>query len=247
MIDRRRWLGGLIASSILARSRSVAADQPPETTRLRLVRVGAVCMGPQAVAEDLLRGEGFTDIAYVPAADLTVLERLLASGEVDLAINYGLRLVLRLEAGDPIVALAGIHTGCVQVFGGPRVRSTADLKGKRIAAGRLAQGAPAFLDIILGQLGLSPGRDYELLGPASEGLELFASGQADAFTGIPPEPQELRARGIGRVILDSARDRPWSQYFCCMIVATRQFHDRNPVATKRAVRAFLKAADLCSA
>ena len=42
-------------------------------------------------------------------------------------------------------------------------------------------------------------------------------------------------------------DRPWSQYFCCMAIGNRDFVARNPVATKRAMRALLKAADLCSA
>ena len=252
MLHRRRLLGGLLASGVatagLCPPRAEAADPPPETTRLRLVRIPAVCMAPQVVAEDLLRGEGFTDVAYVPAPDLATVERLLATGEIDLAINYGGRIVIRLEAGDPIVTLTGIHTGCVEIIGGPRVRSMADLRGKRIAAGRVAAGVPGFLEMILGQLGLRAGRDYELLNPpAPEGIEMFARGEVDAFTGIPPEPQELRSRGFGRVVLDSGRDRPWSQYFCCMVAAGRSFHDRHPAAAKRAVRALLKGADRCSA
>ena len=47
-------------------------------------------------------------------------------------------------------------------------------------------------------------------------MELFAEGKVDAFLGFPPEPQELRARKIGHVILNTATDKPWSQYFCCM-------------------------------
>jgi NitT/TauT family transport system substrate-binding protein len=75
--------------------------------------------------------------------------------------------------------------------------------------------------------------------------DLFADGKIDAFLGFPPEPQELRARHVGRVIVDTALDRPWSQYFCCMLVGNRDFVRKNPVATKRAVRAILKATDLC--
>ena len=36
---------------------------------------------------------------------------------------------------------------------------------------------------------------------------------------FPPEPQELRAKGIGHVIVSTATDRPWSQYFCCVLVS----------------------------
>ena len=60
-----------------------------------------------------------------------------------------------------------------------------------------------------------------------------------------PEPQELRARKIGRAIVNMATDKPWSQYFCCMLVGNRDFVRKHPVATKRALRALLKATDLC--
>jgi NitT/TauT family transport system substrate-binding protein len=57
----------------------------------------------------------------------------------------------------------------------------------------------------------------------------------------------LRARHIGHVIVDTAVDRPWSDYFCCMLIGNRRYVRDNPVATKRVVRAVLKAADICAA
>ena len=48
------------------------------------------------------------------------------------------------------------------------------------------------------------------------------------------------------MIVNSAIDRPWSQYFCCMLAGNREFIRRNPVATKRVLRAILKATDLCA-
>jgi NitT/TauT family transport system substrate-binding protein len=78
-------------------------------------------------------------------------------------------------------------------------------------------------------------------------MELFAEGKIDAFLGFPPEPQDLRSRGIGRVIVNSVLDRPWSQYFCCMLAGHRDYVRRHPNATKRVLRAIIKAADLCAA
>ena len=226
----------------------VAAEPPPETTRIRLAKTGALCMSPPLVAEDLLRGEGFADVQYVARPDLAAAEQALASGDVDLNVSYALRMVVRLDAGDPIVVLAGLHVGCVEVLGGHSVRSIRDLKGKRIAAGRVGSGVPAFIGLILGHIGLTVQTDVELIvRPAPEAIALFKEGKADAFIGIPPEPQELRASRVGHVVLDTGRDRPWSQYFCCMVAANRSFYRRHPVATKRAVRALLKAADMCSA
>jgi NitT/TauT family transport system substrate-binding protein len=47
-------------------------------------------------------------------------------------------------------------------------------------------------------------------------------------------------------VLDSARDRPWSQYFCCTAAANKEFVRKYPVATKRALRAMLKATSICA-
>jgi len=77
-------------------------------------------------------------------------------------------------------------------------------------------------------------------------MRLLAEGRIDAFLGFPPQPQELRAKKIGHVVVNSAVDRPWSQYFCCMVVGNREFVRKHPVATKRAMRAILKAATMCA-
>src|SRR6476660_5466614 len=81
---------------------------------------------------------------------------------------------------------------------------------------------------------------------SAKAMQLFVDGKADAFLGFAPQPQELQAKRVGRVILNTAQDRPWAQYFCCMLSARRSFIKENPIATKRAVRAILKAADICA-
>jgi NitT/TauT family transport system substrate-binding protein len=78
-------------------------------------------------------------------------------------------------------------------------------------------------------------------------MERFIAGETEAFLGFPPEPQELRSRGINRVILNTIMDRPWSQYFCCMIYGNRGWVADHPIATKRFLRAIYKAADFCTA
>src|SRR5690348_15762511 len=97
------------------------------------------------------------------------------------------------------------------------------------------------------QVGLDPEKDFRwVIDPKVKPLDLFAEGKIDAFLGFPPEPQELRARHAGHVILDTTVDRPWSQYFCCMLGGNREFVQKHPVATKRVLRAILKATDLCA-
>jgi NitT/TauT family transport system substrate-binding protein len=77
-----------------------------------------------------------------------------------------------------------------------------------------------------------------------EAMELFKKGKIDAFMSFPPGPQELMAKNIGHLLVDTNVDKPWSQYFCCMITGQSDFVKNNPIATKRALRAILKANDI---
>jgi NitT/TauT family transport system substrate-binding protein len=113
----------------------------------------------------------------------------------------------------------------------------------------LQRSPPDLLRLIALQVGLDPAKDINWVtgaDPQVSPLDLFAAGKIDAFLGFPPEPQDLRARHIGHVVLKTAVDRPWSQYFCCMLAGNREYVRNYPIATKRVLRAILKAADLCA-
>jgi NitT/TauT family transport system substrate-binding protein len=153
-----------------------------------------------------------------------------------------------LDVGRPVVLLAGVHGGCWELFGNERVRSIRDLKGSTVSFSYLGAGQHVLLAATLSYVGIDPREVKWLDANASlrDAMALFAEGKADAFFGFPPQPQELRARKIGRVIVSTAEDKPWNKYFCWMVGANREFAQRNPVATKRALRAFLKATDMCA-
>jgi len=247
---RRRFVAALsavgAAGLLASRSRSADAQAALETTRVRLVHDPSICVAPQYLAEELLRAEGFDEVQYVEATD-GLGARLVAAGGADVMIEFAGVYVSRIDAGDPIVLLGGVHIGCFEVFGGARVRAVRDLKGKRVAV--LSEGSPEhiFLSSVVAYVGLDPRRDirWEWHAP-KESMRLLSEDRIDAFAGFPPIPQELRARKIGQLLLSTTTDRPWSQYFCCMVGAHRDFARTNPVATKRIVRAILKATDLCA-
>ena len=251
-LGRRRFLGqasSLGAGVALGLPRSVAAEPPLETTRIRLVQLPTICQAPQYVAEELLRAEGFTDVQYIKKSGATkAIEPALASGEADINLHFAAPSILRIDAGDPITILAGAHVGCFELFATERVRALRDLKGKTVAIPELGASNHVFLASMLAYVGLDPRKDVNFEPHASaEAMQLLAEGKVDAFLGYPPEPQELRARKIGHVVVNSSVDQPWSQYFCCMVVGNREFVRNNPIATKRALRAILKAADFCAA
>jgi NitT/TauT family transport system substrate-binding protein len=251
MHNRRTFLRGFSAigaTGLLGvRPRSAGAEPPPETTKLRLLKEkGRTCWAPQYVAEDLLKAEGFTDVTYVDFPGGAVSE-LLVAGKADLSLHFVGPNIVRLDRGDPVVFIAGVHTGCFEIIATDRVRRLTDLKGKIAGVPDLRGAEYTFFASIAAHVGLIPGKDITwAVNPPAESIRLLSEGKIDALLGFPPTPQELRARKIGHVLVNSAVDRPWSQYFCCLALSSREFVRKHPVATKRALRAILKAADMCA-
>jgi NitT/TauT family transport system substrate-binding protein len=237
----------MAAAAGVLHSRSSLADEGSlETTTIRLPRDPSICIAPEQIADTLLRAEGFTDVRYV---EVSQSGDAVVRGEVDFTSETAAWVVSYLDAGEPITALAGIHVGCYELFAHEPVRTISDLKGKRVGIYELGSSGHLLLAIMAARVGLDPHKDIDWVrqGPAGTPMQLFAEAKVDAFLGFPPEPQELRDRNIGRVILNMATDQPWSQYFCCIAFGNRDFVRGFPVATKRYLRAILKAADICAA
>jgi NitT/TauT family transport system substrate-binding protein len=247
--SRRSFLAGLsasVAAGLASSAQPAYAEPPPEVTRLRLPKIPSVCMAPQYVAEELLYAEGFTEVTYVETQAGLALSMDIASGKIDFGQNFIPASIAAIDQGHRLTLLGGVHPGCFELFVTPGIESLLDLKGRKVGVQSLGSSPHLFITSMAAYVGLDPARDIVWVSdPELKPKELFLRGDVDAFLGFPPEPQELRARGAGRVLLNSTLDRPWSQYFCCMLSSNPDFVAANPVATKRAMRAILKAADLC--
>jgi len=246
---RRRFLAGAatIAATSFLRSVRAASEGPLETTRITLAKTPALCTAPQFIAEELLRAEGFTEINFVDIPLAADASRAVTTGKVDLIVGYASQHVVDLDAGLPLTLLAGIMVGCFEFFASEQVHGIGDLKGRTVGVGAIGSLPHTLVTVMAAQIGLDPKTDIRLVtDPTLKPIELFAAGKIDAFLGFPPEPQELRARKIGHVLVNTALDRPWSKYFCCLLSGNREFVQEYPMATKRAMRAILKATDMCA-
>ena len=249
--NRRHFLtsASLAATAGVLGARASFADEgPPETTTIRLAKTTTICFAPVYLLEAFLRAEGFTDLQYVTAAGgFTVADRV-GHGDIDIGTSFAGTVVYHLDAGLPITALGGLHVGCYELFAREPIRNIRDLKGRRVGIQTLASSAHLYLSIMATEIGLDPQEDINwVTSPEGDAMERYIAGETEAFLGFPPEPQELRSRGVNRVILNTILDRPWSQYFCCMIYGNRAWARDHPVATKRFLRAAYKAADFCTA
>jgi NitT/TauT family transport system substrate-binding protein len=103
---------------------------PLETTSLRLGQWSATCPAPLYIVDDLLREEGFTEVRYMPNPG--TLSESIARGEADFGQDFCAPTIVPIDAGAPMMMLAGVHPGCLELFARQSIRSANDLRGKKV-------------------------------------------------------------------------------------------------------------------
>src|SRR5262245_43187524 len=134
-LSRRGFLTTLSSAGIAGLTGTPGAfaqEAPPEITTIRLAKNQSLCIGPQYVAEDLLRTEGFTTVRYLTTDGGAGQARMLAQGEIDFTLHFSPLLLIPIDAGGKITIIAGVHVGCFELFATDRIRTIADLKGKTV-------------------------------------------------------------------------------------------------------------------
>ncbi len=187
--------------------------------KIRLVHVPAICLAPQYLAEELLHLEGFSEVEYVERHNYPA--KVVEAGEADFTQDAATSLLPALDSGKLAVALAGVHVGCFELVAHKRIRAIRDLKGKTVAISEFGAPEHVLLASMLAYVGIDPRKDIKWVAgqKGTDSIALFIDNKADALMGFAPQQHELRARKVGHIIVNTALDRPWSQYFCCMVVA----------------------------
>ena len=229
---RRRLLTTLSmfgAAGLVRAPRALAAEGALETTSVRLSNGRGICVSPQWIAEELLRAEGFTDIRYVeiPAGAVPVAT---GRSEIDFTMNYATTLADAIDRGEAIIVLAGVHVGCFELFGNEGIRSITDLKGKTVGVQALGHSDHLFVSVMAAHVGLDPVNEIHWITSQSPTpAELFVDGRIDACLGTPPVAQDLRARHIGRVVVNSAWTVRGRNIFaaCCTATAALSKNTRS--------------------
>lgn len=187
----RMMAAALTGVGLFGRSEPARAEPLPETARIRLNKVRSICPAPQYVAEELLRGKGFTDIQYVGEGSAGIggmpAAQALVAGAVDISMNFAAPLAVAVDAGAPITILGGVHPGCFELFGSERIRTITDLKGKTAESPGINSAQYLFLASISASVGLDAQRDINWVthSPA-EAMRLFADDKIDALLAFPP-------------------------------------------------------------
>jgi NitT/TauT family transport system substrate-binding protein len=171
----------------------------------------------------------------------------LVHDQADITAGLGIDFTIAIDHEEPIVVLSGLHAGCYELFVNDQIHTVHDLKDNRVAVIGMGAGEHAFLASVVAFIGLDPERDIEwVVANPNDWARLLVDGEVDVIVAFPPMNYDLHAKKIGHVILSTITDEPWRHYFCCMVAARREFVQNYPIASKRALRAILKANQLCS-
>jgi NitT/TauT family transport system substrate-binding protein len=218
-----------------------------QTLRIAISNAVSICQAPLWVAQDLLKGAGFTNVTYASSVGASLVVDAVAAGQSDITLQFSGPTLLYLDAGKAITILAGVHVGCFVLFGSSRVQNIGDLKGKTLAVSQMGGPDHVYLASMLANVNINPVTEvtWTTLPPAQT-KQRFIDGQIDAVLAFPPGAQELLDKQIGHIMANSMTDKPWSQYYCCMVTVNNDFLAKNPVATKAALRAILQATDICA-
>jgi NitT/TauT family transport system substrate-binding protein len=243
--NRRCFMAGLSATAagLVGLSTAPRAEPAPETTTIRIPAVPGACTAPLYLAKELLHEEGFAEVHYVPTSYISA--GMLADGDLDISMEAPVDYLPLLDVDRPLIVLGGVHVGCMELRANETIKSLADLQGKRIGISGIGAADHLLVGAMASYVGLNPAEIDWVADPSVSQVELFKAGKVDAFIGFPPDPKQPCPRNVGHVVVNIAHDRPWSQYFCCMVTANAGFFRNNPVATKRAMRAILRATDIC--
>jgi NitT/TauT family transport system substrate-binding protein len=219
------------------------ASAPPN--KIRVGYVGITCEAPifSAMERGFFKEEGL-EVELVKC-DWKNYKDVLALGGYDITHHLVMYFLKPIEQGLDVKFTGGIHRGCLrlQVPVNSTIRKVEDLRGKRIAVPGM--GTPPFIFAyrVLGTKGLDAARDVSwVVYPAGELGLAIEKGEVDAIADSEPIGSMLVAQGKVRNLADQATDFPYSQEYCCAVLANGKFIAKNPKATAAATRALLKAA-----
>jgi NitT/TauT family transport system substrate-binding protein len=249
--NRRRFMAGAAAAGaaglIGCPTPASGGEPPPETTTVRLGRNvdGPYCWASLYLAGELLRADGMPDVQYVQGDTKVDNTEWLAAGVTDFDFNMPSMHIRSMESGAAIKILAGVHTGCWELRANERVAGIADLKGKRVGIWGFDNHPQIFLSLMINFVGLDTTRDIEwVIGDSP--MQDFIEGKVDAYLRVVWQFPTTPTEEMGRTIASNEVDRPWSQYYCCMVAGSTEYVSKYPLATKRVLRAILKSADFCA-
>ncbi|MDR1084075.1 MAG: ABC transporter substrate-binding protein [Deltaproteobacteria bacterium] len=227
---------------------AVTSSKAAELKKIKVGINGNLCEGPTHIAKEqgFFEAEGL-DADLIRLAPGTNFEAITA-GSIDVSFGLLATLIQPLSNGLPIKITTGLHTGCDKILVKPDsgIKTIGDLKGKKIGVPSLTSSPIMFARRGLAKAGVKVGdKDSEVEFVVFTNAELplaLQKGAIDAISANDPVAS-LAARENNLVILlDSAKDAPFSEQYCCAAYVSAKLAAADPETAAKYTRAMQKAA-----
>jgi ABC-type nitrate/sulfonate/bicarbonate transport system substrate-binding protein len=230
------------SSSGAARPAAGAPAAPPPRVAMRLgVNALSASITPIWLAKDegIFEKHGF-DVEIITLQSSSQVAKVMASGEIPVAVSAAAGVVDAALAGDDQVLLSGFqNTMNFWAYGKPEIASLADLRGKRIGTTRIGSGVYLGATMMLKGVGLEPDRDAALMqiGGTGDVWGALAAGVVDAA--VLSLPYNFEAQDAGyRLLYDLSAQR--FAYLQSGLASSRGYVKNNEEQVRRLMMAHLE-------
>lgn len=174
----------------------------------------------------------------------TVGMQSLIAGDIQFATQDGVATLTANLRGANVYFVGGmINTFPFSILSRAEIKTPAELRGKKIVISRYGSSSDTAVRAAVEKYGLKPDKDVIILqgGGQSERFAALKAGVVDAAIVSPPLNLAGRQLGFNEVIDLSESGVPYAHQ---LIVATKDFLDRNPDLTMRTLRALIEGLGL---
>ena len=197
-----------------------------------------------------------SEFGIVPCASAAEMREAIHSGNA--IITYSAyEYIPAVDEGADFRYIMGAHTGCHELFVSTRFydqgitdeKSLAQYLQSEKAAGRKPK-------VCIGAVGNSPyfftAFFLENNGMSMDDIEVVSydwgailtamqEGEIDIACEWDTIPRQAENAGIGKIVVDPARDPPYNELYCCFVGMNHTFTQTYPETTMQIVKAFAKA------
>jgi len=195
----------------------------------------------------MLRAEGFTDVKYLEFRRRASRLRAPGSGDLDISQGFIAPSIVQIDRGTPLLLLAGVHVGCFELFRQRSYPRHPRPRGKTVGNTCVRIESPRVPTAMLAYVGLDAGgRQLHRTAARQKRSGSWPKARSTAHMGFPPDPQELRAKKVGHVVVNSVVDGPGPSTSVAWCREPRVVQKQSRLPPKRAIRAILKADQICA-
>ena len=218
----------------------VAQEKKLETFTISYASVSGT-RAPLWIAQDLGLFEKYgLDVNLVYIASGVISVNALLGGSVDIIAASGSSAVSAAARGAPLVIIASLGHIAYKLIALPSITTVQGLKGKIIGSSRIGAGTDYALKRLLPKLGLTPGKDVQLIptgiSESDRRLVMMLQGKIDATLATEDNLLQLSAKNVKFSVLADLYDN--GVYTTGSDIATsRQLLKERP----RQLKAFIMA------